>query len=175
MKKFTFLLLAALFVIGFAACEADKKTAGDGSEGAANVESIAQKGPAEITPPADQTTTRPEWQEKADALPKTTVEFGAKEFNYGTVTSGEVVSHKFTFKNTGDKPLTLTRVKASCGCTTPSYSQDPIAPGESGYIDVKFDTAGKTGRQNKSVTVTGNFSDNITQVLSIAGEVKKAE
>lgn len=175
MKKFPFLLLAALFLVGFSACQADKKGESDGADGAANVAIAADKGPAEITPPADQTTARPEWQEKADALPKTTVEFDNQEFNYGSVTAGEVVSHKFTFKNTGDQPLTLTRVKASCGCTTPSYSQEPIAPGENGYIDVKFDSSGKSGRQNKSVTVTGNFADNITQVLRISGEVAKAE
>jgi hypothetical protein len=172
MRKFTFLLLAALFVMGFTACQADKKGEATGTDGTATVETTAEKGPAEITPPESQATARPEWQEKADALPKTTVEFDNQEFNYGTVTAGEVVSHKFTFKNTGDQPLTLTRVKASCGCTTPSYSQEPIAPGATGYIDVKFDSSGKSGRQNKSVTVTGNFSDNITQVLRISGEVK---
>ncbi len=175
MKKFTFLFFAALLMVGFMACQADKTGDATGADAAVTVESAAEKGPAEITPPADQTTTRPEWQEKAEALPKTSVAFETMEYNYGTVTSGEVVSHKFTFKNTGDQPLTLTRVKASCGCTTPSYSQEPIAPGESGYIDVKFDSAGKTGRQNKSVTVTGNFADNITQVLRVSGEVKAAQ
>lgn len=173
MKKLSFLLLAVLFSVSFMACQGDSKT--EAAADAPNIEIAAEKGPADATPAVPAETTRPEWQEQADALAKTTVEFANKEFNYGTVNSGEVVTHQFTFKNTGDQPLTLTRVKASCGCTTPSYSKEPIAPGENGYIDVKFDSSGKSGRQNKSVTVTGNFADNITQTLRISGEVKKAE
>ncbi len=114
----------------------------------------------------------PKHQAEAESLESTSVEFEGEVFDFGEVPEGTKVSHQFKFKNTGANPLRITRVKASCGCTTPSYSQDPIAPGEEGFIDVAFDSSGKPGFQNKSVTVTGNFADGVNKILKIKGQVK---
>lgn len=180
MKKFQHLFLAAIIAFGFAACQ----TAGS-TEGSASSESAST---AVTTSPDAQTSANattpattpaapkvPDFQAKAEGMAKTTAEFAAEDYNYGVVPAGTKVTHQFKFKNTGSEPLTLTRVKASCGCTTPSYSQEPIAPGEEGYIDVLFNTAGKSGVQNKTVTVTGNFEGSINKILRISGEVTAAQ
>lgn len=68
------------------------------------------------------------------------------------------VSHTFTIDNTGLKPLVITRIIAACGCTTPEYSKEPIAPGKSGSIKVTFDPNGRPGPFVKTVAVYSNGS-----------------
>ncbi|RMG61851.1 MAG: DUF1573 domain-containing protein [Bacteroidetes bacterium] len=169
MKNILFTLFSALLMVGMVACQtsgsAESKAAADNQATA----EATQKPAAEMPPkPA-----KPEWQAQAEDAAKTTVTWAEEEYNYGTVASGTKVTHRFKFTNTGSEPLTLTRVKASCGCTTPSYSTEAVAPGEEGFIDVAFNTTGKSGRQTKTISVTGNFEDNITKVLRITGEVSK--
>jgi hypothetical protein len=122
------------------------------------------------SPAAPAAPAAPDYMQQAQQMAQTTVEWSGTEFNFGTVPAGAPVTHRFTFKNTGSAPLSLTRVKASCGCTTPSYSKDPVPPGEEGFIDVKFDTNGKSGPQTKTVTVVGNFP-NQQVILRIRGEL----
>lgn len=113
----------------------------------------------------------------ADAVPAgptTTVEFAETKHDYGMIEQGEKVSHVFTFKNTGNEPLVLSNVKPSCGCTTPSWTKEPVAPGEEGEILVEFDSKGKSGKQTKTVTITANTEPAKT-VLTITGEIQKAE
>ncbi|MDZ7897156.1 MAG: DUF1573 domain-containing protein [Arcicella sp.] len=74
----------------------------------------------------------------------------------GKIYEGDTIMHTYKFKNTGNMPLVLSAVNASCGCTTPSYSTDPVQPGESGYIKVKFNSKGKEGKLNKTVTAYAN-------------------
>lgn len=69
------------------------------------------------------------------------------------------VSHTFVIKNTGSAPLVLTRVVASCGCTTPQYSTEPIAPGKEGKITVSFNPAGRPGQFLKTIAVYSNGKD----------------
>lgn len=100
------------------------------------------------------------------------MEFTEKEYNFGEVMQKDVVEHTFNFKNAGDAPLVISNARASCGCTVPDWPKDPIAPGESGKIDVKFNTRGKSGVQNKSVTITHNGG---TDVVYLKGVVKLPE
>ena len=74
----------------------------------------------------------------------------------GTLMQGDTIMLVYNFKNTGNMPLVLSNVNASCGCTTPSYSKDPVAPGEKGFITVKFNSKGKEGKLNKTVTAYAN-------------------
>lgn len=74
----------------------------------------------------------------------------------GTIMEGDTIMHVYNFKNTGNMPLVLSNVNASCGCTTPSYSKEPVAPGEKGFITVKFNSKGKEGKLNKTVTAYAN-------------------
>jgi hypothetical protein len=78
------------------------------------------------------------------------------KFEFGTVKQGDVVDHTFTFRNTGTEPLVISNVAASCGCTTPEYTKDPIQRGATGKITARFNTAGKMGQQNKTLTVNSN-------------------
>ncbi|MDO4692351.1 MAG: DUF1573 domain-containing protein [Porphyromonadaceae bacterium] len=69
------------------------------------------------------------------------------------------VSHTFVIKNTGTAPLVLTRVVAACGCTTPEYNTEPIAPGKEGKIVVTFNPAGRPGQFVKTIAVYSNGRD----------------
>ncbi|PZD79497.1 DUF1573 domain-containing protein [Mesonia sp. K7] len=76
--------------------------------------------------------------------------------DFGTINEGDVVEHTFEFTNTGDAPLVVTDAKGSCGCTVPTWSKDPIAPGEKGEMVVKFNSNGKPNNQMKTVRITAN-------------------
>jgi hypothetical protein len=76
--------------------------------------------------------------------------------NFGDINQGDVVSHTFKFTNEGTEPLVLSNVLTSCGCTAPNWSRDPIPPGEEGEITVRFNSRGKIGRQNKTITIVSN-------------------
>ena len=83
---------------------------------------------------------------------------------------GESVAHSFIFKNEGDTPLIISNAKGSCGCTVPEWPRFPISPGDSNSIKVIFNSKGKKGLQNKSVTLTTNMYPNST-VLKVKGFV----
>lgn len=89
--------------------------------------------------------------------------------DFGKIKQGVPVTHEFTFTNTGKTPLVITNVQASCGCTTPAWSKDPIPPGGQGFIKATFNAA-SMGGFNKTVTVMANVEGGFKQ-LSIKGEV----
>jgi hypothetical protein len=93
-------------------------------------------------------------------------------YNFGKIAQGEKVHYDFKFKNTGKSPLIITNATASCGCTVPETPKEPIKPGESGVIKVVFNSAGKTGMQDKVVTITSNGNPSTSEVHLI-GEVKE--
>lgn len=99
------------------------------------------------------------------------IRFEKMEHQYGTIKKGGNGDCQFTFWNDGNEPLILQTVKASCGCTTPKYTQKPVMPGESGVIDVHYNT-NNVGGFSKTVTVTSNAVDNPRVVLRIKGNVK---
>lgn len=92
------------------------------------------------------------------------IEFKSDSYDFGTVKEGEVVDHTFQFTNTGTAPVILSAVTASCGCTTPDYTKDPILPGKSGEIKVSFNSQGQVGKQQKIVTISSNAVNNVTTV-----------
>jgi hypothetical protein len=108
--------------------------------------------------------------EVAEELPATTVEFSEEEFNFGDIKEGEKVAHVFTFKNTGENPLVIKSAVGSCGCTVPKFSNEPIAPGESGEINVEFDSSNKPGINDKMVTVMAN-TDKRIHILKVKSNV----
>lgn len=94
-------------------------------------------------------------QEANSELP--VLSFDKSEHDFGTINEGDVVETAFTFTNTGNSDLTILAARGSCGCTVPEYPKNtPIAPGETGEIKVKFDSANKPGNQTKTVTLTTN-------------------
>lgn len=85
--------------------------------------------------------------------------------------SGGKVTHTFVIKNTGTGPLVLTRVVASCGCTTPEYNTEPIAPGKEGRIVVSFNPAGRPGQFLKTIAVYSNGKEG-AYTLRVKGVVE---
>ncbi|MCS7005173.1 MAG: DUF1573 domain-containing protein [Cytophagales bacterium] len=90
------------------------------------------------------------------ALQGSKIEFIKSEHDFGDIYQGDVVSYVFTFKNTGNMPLILTNVQTTCGCTAPSWTREPVLPGKTGEINIQFNSSGKSGIQNKVITVFSN-------------------
>ena len=97
------------------------------------------------------------------------IQFAEKVINYGKIEKRANGTRVFKFKNEGTEPLVLNSVRASCGCTTPKWTREPIAPGAEGNITVKYDT-NRMGNFHKTVTVNSNAT-NKTVVLTIKGQV----
>jgi len=102
------------------------------------------------------------------------IKFDQSSHDFGQLDKGDPAEHTFSFTNVSDHPITLTRVKASCGCTTPSWTREEVAPGEAGEIKVKYNSA-RVGPFSKSITV--NYSDSASRpiVLYIKGKVNNTQ
>ena len=98
------------------------------------------------------------------------IEMLETSYNFGEIQQGESVTHDFILKNTGEADLIISAAKGSCGCTVPEWPKTPIAKGEEATIKVTFNSAGKSGKQNKTVTLVTNAIPN-TKVLTINGNV----
>ncbi len=101
------------------------------------------------------------------------VKFVKETHDFGPIPQGTPASYSFEFKNTGKSPLIITTASASCGCTTPEWTKDPIAPGKKGFVKATFNAAAP-GPFTKSVTVMSN-AKNSTVILYLKGDVKAAE
>ncbi len=97
------------------------------------------------------------------------IEFEKDVIDYGQVAKGDDGVRIFKFTNTGDAPLIISRVYSSCGCTIPKQPEDPIKPGETGEISVKYDTK-RVGPIRKTITVYSN-AETPTVALKIKGRV----
>lgn len=100
-----------------------------------------------------------------------TISFDKTTWDYGTVKAGADGHRFFTVTNNGDKPLIISEVKPSCGCTTPEWSKDPILPGKTAQIKVGYNTSIK-GAFNKLIEVYSNDPQNSRTVLYIKGTVE---
>ena len=99
--------------------------------------------------------------------------FASETFDFGAIPEGDVIDHVFTFTNTGEAPLIIQSASASCGCTVPSYSKEPVPVGGTGEIAVRFNSKGKKGNQAPTVTVTANTFPKV-QKLRLKGTVNTA-
>lgn len=152
------LILVLIAVVSLTACkdrDAEKKIAAL----EARLNSLEGK-----TPPAAATGTTPgatpapitaEADVKPDG-PLPTMQFEEMEYNFGTIKEGDKVAHIYKLKNTGEVPLIIQDAKPSCGCTAPDWTKTPIPPGGEGFVKAEFDSNGKPGAQNKTITVTAN-------------------
>ena len=102
----------------------------------------------------------------------TKIKFTESEFDFGKINEGQKVEHVFKFTNAGDKTLFITDARASCGCTIPEFTKDPVEPGKDGQIKVIYDSKNKEGKIEKTVTVTAN-TEPVTTDLKIKVEVIK--
>ncbi len=139
-----------------------KKNKDKGNETPLVIQSAADATPNDVSaaPSAPATTL------KAEDLAFTDV-----VHDFGTVMEGPDATCIFTFKNNGTEPIIIQKAQPSCGCTVPSFSSEPVAPGATGKIDVAYHTKGKPNAFSKSITVVSNAG---TKVLTIKGTVEKA-
>jgi len=101
------------------------------------------------------------------------IQFDEMKYDFGSVAQGGIVEHTFKFKNTGTAPLIISNIGVSCGCTTPSWTKDPVMPGKTGNVVAKFNSTGKMGMQNKVLTIESNSAAG-NAMVSLVGEVKDA-
>ncbi len=100
--------------------------------------------------------------------------FSEEKHDFGKITQGEKVSYSFVFKNTGGSDLVISSALGSCGCTVPTFPKEPVKPGQEGKIDVVFDSEGKSGLVEKTVTMTTNCNPS-AKILTINATVNVPE
>lgn len=118
---------------------------------------------------AAQTTATPAGETKVVNPNAPTITFDSEVVDYGTIEQGADGVREFKFTNNGKEPLIISNARGSCGCTVPTWPKEPIKPGESSVIKVKYDTK-RLGAINKSVTITSNAATP-TKVVRIKGKV----
>ncbi len=149
MKKIAF-ALSGVLLMAFTACDnATSKIADNNETSAVDVSSVDGEGTPKFS-------------------------FQEESYDFGEIEEGTVAKHDFTFKNTGDAPLIITNAQGSCGCTVPQWPREPIAPGEEGTIHVEFNSQGRSGNQQKQVTLSANTQPNQV-ILKISAQVQPKE
>ena len=98
------------------------------------------------------------------------IQMAEESFDFGEIQQGESITHDFVLKNIGDANLVITTAKGSCGCTVPEWPKEPISKEEEVIIKVTFNSAGRSGKQNKTVTLVTNAIPN-TKVITLTGNV----
>jgi hypothetical protein len=101
------------------------------------------------------------------------IKFDTTAYDFGRVYEGEMAGWYFKYRNNGSKSLVLINVTAGCGCTTPEYNREPLAPGQEGRIKVVFDTKGRTGYQYKTVSVESNGEPGTIELVITAEIIEK--
>jgi hypothetical protein len=160
MKNILYSILA-VGLLSLGACSGDvekrvtdleRRVAALEGNGGSTAKNVSAQTANTIQPQVQNNTPK---QKPEGPLPK--MEFAEKSHDFGTITEGDIVTKVFKFKNTGEAPLIISNATSSCGCTVPSYPKDePIAPGEEGEIEVKYNSRGKKNQDNKVVRLTAN-------------------
>ena len=99
------------------------------------------------------------------------MKFDIESYDFGTIKQGDKVTHDFEFVNTGKEPLIISEAHGSCGCTVPQWPKEPVAKGSKALIHVEFNSTGKMGMQDKTVTITSNAKTG-QKVLHLKGNVE---
>lgn len=118
-----------------------------------------------VAAPAEQEATFAEYS---------AMTFEKTEYDFGRVKEGEIVDYTYKFKNTGNAMLIISKATATCGCTVPEWPKEPIKPGDSGVIRVKFDSKNTKNLQTKYVNINANTKPEVTR-LKLTGNVIPSE
>ncbi len=143
---------------------AQKKIADSAEENDSNP--VVKSTTKPIAKPKPSSKSKP----KPNAKLKPQIQFEEPVYEFGEITEGDIIEHKFAFKNTGKAELIIKTAKASCGCTNPSFPFLGIAPGETGFIGVTYNSVSKDGPQKPEITITTNVDDT-SLVLYLSGVV----
>ncbi len=113
-----------------------------------------------------------ESQKNNDRPGETSVEVKNKLWNFGEITEGEIITHVYYLKNTGDHNLLIRNIESGCGCTTVEYDKVPIPPGKEGKIEIAFNSEGRYGKQYKEISIFANIPEKRI-ILNFTGNVRK--
>lgn len=142
------ILVLAIVAMSFASCQ----------QNASQAQSAAD---TTVTSTSTSSISSPVVPAAADAAVLT---FEKPGYDFGKIKEGTKVHYDFKFKNTGKSPLIISNATATCGCTIPEPPKEPIQPGAEGVIKVVFDSTGKSGMQDKVITVTSNGNPSVNDV-----------
>lgn len=148
------IIIIIAFVFIFSSCNQEKKKQAPANQNALSGDIVKNPNTLEGT--------------NTQKLPELT--FETLNHDFAKITEGEKVAYDFKFTNTGEAPLIISEVKASCGCTTPSWPKGVIKPGSSDVIKVVYNSTGRPGQFSKGIVVTSNTYPNQT-ILKISGVV----
>ena len=116
------------------------------------------------------------WAQDASTEPSgPVITFEEESHDFGDIYQGDKVEHVFNFTNSGNEPLIITNVQTTCGCTAPEWPRDPVVPGQTSSITVRFNSTGKSGKQNKVITIVSNATTPKNQVVITANVLPKEE
>jgi len=174
MKALKLLMMSIALVAAMASCKdrAAEKRIAELESRLAQLEGGKTTTPTTTATPS--ATATPAAEEKPEG-PLPVIEFSKVDHDFGTVKEGGKVSYKYVFKNTGQAPLIIQSAQPSCGCTVPTWSQEPIPVGGEGHVTAEFDTNGKQGINNKTITVTANTWPKVTTLRFKAMVTPKAD
>lgn len=154
----------ALLTVGLQSCNKNQP--------ADQLEVTSQSDSSEVpaTAAVEEANPQNEMLKEAQSEPLTNVALSEDAYSFGDITKGETVSHDYIVTNTGKNPLIISNVKPGCGCTVPDYTKDPIMPGKTGKITLKFDSSNFDGQISKSAEVYANV-DKAPIVIGFTGNV----
>lgn len=168
--KYLKTLQFAIIVLVLFSCSSDSKLERRITALERRVASLESGNTAENLPSKSNVKLASNPQKINDNAPRAVFSIQSLEFDFGTVSEGDIVNHIFEFTNTGKSPLVIDKATASCGCTVPEWPKNPIGVGETGEIKVRFDTKGKPNQQIKTISITANTEPTLTR-LRIKGFV----
>jgi hypothetical protein len=156
MKKIVLTIILGVCVSGFVSAQKGKK---------AKAAPTPTPAPVEVVQPKIEIVT--------DGVP--VIKFVEETHDFGNIKEGTQATHEFKFTNTGNAPLILESVQASCGCTTPEWTREAIAPGQTGKVIATYNSSGRPGPFTKTITVKYNGAvETNTNYLTIKGMVESA-
>ncbi len=159
MKKIFLILAAGVTIVS---CNEANKTSEESNAASSTTQAAVE---AITTSTAPTTAATPE-PNQIDTANLTTIQWlDGPDKDFGKINEGENLNVSFRFKNTGTKPLVISNVTASCGCTVPETPKKPYAPGETGVIKASFNSAGKPNMQSKQVNVYANTNPGMTTLV----------
>jgi Protein of unknown function (DUF1573) len=154
MKTMSRIIWMLALVALFASCN-NKASEKRIAELESRLADIEKNKTAAVATPSPTAPAAPVVEEKPEG-PLPTLEFATTDHDFGTVDEGKKVSFTYKVKNNGQAPLIIQNAAPSCGCTVPDWTKTPIPVGGEGFVKAEFDTKGKPGINNKTITVTAN-------------------
>jgi hypothetical protein len=170
IKKYLIKMKKILILIALFASFSTMATAQTGTKKAVKTSQVKKTKKAKVAATTTSTIVAAPIAVIAPAAAGAVATFEKIELDYGKIKKGSEPLRVFNFKNTGSEPLIISNAQGSCGCTVPTFPKEPIMPGQSSKIEVRYDTQ-RPGAFSKTVTLTTNEA-NPSRTLTIKGEVE---